>query len=290
MFLAARLGSRGHRKELRGLAVRARGLLRSLLFGCCALLLGGCFPFAVPPARLRLALGPSVHGNLAERERVAPANDGEEEAPQPRLLNLYAGLHPTSLVKGAERARFDVGLGYTVEWLRLRGHEQASHGPAVELGYYPLQLSLDELQLRAGGLLLSELLVPMSSGEPAAFGSGVAAAVELSGFSDGPFTQNSSDDSGGFAAGYAYGQGAFGLFAGLMGRDLGGEPYWAATFGISGRLPFFGGIACCIWSSSSDDEDSWSTSGGSGGRVTRRRAAPTVTPRRTRATPTPSRR
>jgi hypothetical protein len=196
--------------------------------------ISGCLPFAVPPARVESGIGT----RLFDREEP-----GGTSAATPTGV-LRAGFHPTQLFDSAENRRWDVGLGYRLEW---RLHEQTPplQGPYAELGFYPLRLAVGRgTRFRWGSYTSADAVLRDGAG----FGPGatLGTLIELSGTTSGTFSN--ADDQGG-VAGAAFGQWAFGMFANTSLRAIDDRVSQSMTAGMSLRVPFAAGVACCFWPS-----------------------------------------
>lgn len=230
--------------------------------------LAGCAPFVVPPARL--SIGPAMRqGDIA---------DGEGKVSKGPLLAFRAGLHPMQALKDGDRRLLDVGIGYNVE---ADDRKEASigrraptlYGPYLELGAYPLRLPVSErYALRAGANSSLDILF-RDGYEGAGVGLSVGPSFELTGNVTGPF--NTEEDDGSVTVGDASGYWAVGLFGNASLRKFEAQYSRGFAAGISFRIPFAFGIACCAVPhfGSSDDSSSSDASSSSSGS-TRTRANP----------------
>jgi hypothetical protein len=198
-------------------------------------------PFAVPPARVESGVGTRLPGRDLPSEPGIPTTAGV----------LRAGFHPTQLLGSAEQKKWDVGLGYRLEWPI---HQQAPplQGPYVEVGMYPLRVAVSRgTRLRWGSYTSADLVL----GENSSFGPGATfgTLIELTGSTSGTFSQ--ADNQGG-VLGAAFGQWAFGMFANTSLREIDDHLSQSVTAGMSLRVPFAAGIACCFWPSLSSSSSS----------------------------------
>ncbi len=205
----------------------------------------GCLPFVVPPAKLSVGAGPAV-GSI-------PRTSGTLE---PRsVTTLRAGLHPLQLVEGASRRAFDLGLGYGGDFVFGRAPEHyderaVAHGPYLEGAYYPVRLPVGSTSTFRWGARVNADLLFLEPLDLLGYGAMAATEIELSGDANGPFAE--ADEQDGILAGAAIGQWSIGAFLGGAVRAFPEARYGALTAGISVRIPFAFGVACCAWSWGSD--------------------------------------
>lgn len=194
---------------------------------------GGCVPFLVPPARVESGLGTRVH---------APKSPEGVEGSRATGL-VRAGVHPLQLIGPGAPLWADIAFGYRSEWL-LDASEQPLHGPYAELGLYPLRPRLSRTtRLRFGGYTSADAVLA-SVREPG-LGATLGALVEVTGFSSGAFGHSDGEDTVG---GVSHGRWAVGLFASTSFRNVDQRFSQTLTTGLSLRIPFVAGIACCAWS------------------------------------------
>ena len=165
---------------------------------------------------------------------------------------IRAALHPTQVWDTSVDQLLDAGVGYRAE-IPIREREPAAtlHGPYAEVGLYPVRLPIGRTtRLRWGGYGSADL--ELASPHSVGFGGTLGTLLEVSGVSNGAFAGTDQD---GAVAGVAHGQWAVGVFANASLRDVHGDFAQGLSAGLSVRMPFMAGIACCVWPSS-DDSDS----------------------------------
>lgn len=230
------------------LAVRLDVLQRWILMLLCSLAFEACLPFALPPGKATVGVGPRHYdGGFRSPETVA----GSEVASQFRV-----GLHPLGLVRELHQRDFDVGVGYSIE---LPTGEQETDaelpavlGPFLDLEYFPLHFG-DKDQYRLGAIV-SPLLITNDAGgfdNGVDYGLDLRFEFEVAGFSEGdPFssadedTNIHSDDSTVFGIGY--GEWSLGLWVAGGTRSMGDGQSYDAWLGLSGRWPALLGVICCV--------------------------------------------
>ncbi len=205
----------------------------------------GCVPFLVPPARVETGIGTRV--------RPPKTRDGVEGSRATGMMR--AGLHPLQLIGPEAPAWADFAFGYRSEWV-LDDSERPLHGPYAELGLYPVRPRLSRsTRLRFGGYTSADAILT-SAREPG-LGATLGTLVELTGFSSGAFGHADDED---LVGGVTHGQWAVGLFASSSFRNADDRFSQTISTGLSFRMPFVVGIACCAWpgnwSSSTSEEDS----------------------------------
>ncbi|HEY8946495.1 MAG TPA: hypothetical protein VIM73_19725 [Polyangiaceae bacterium] len=192
------------------------------------LVAGGCVPFVVPPARVRMGVG---------QVRV----DAADQAPQGAntLSEISVGVHPLQLDSANPPEALDVGLGYRVEGVQAgegREHAFTAHGPELEVGYYPFRFRAARLGFFTEFAAL-DLTGDRGRWEP---GVAVGTVLELTGFSNGSASQHDAD---GVFFGKQYGQWGVGIYAGAAYRGFDDRQHLQATLGLAVRIPFLAGIA-----------------------------------------------
>lgn len=213
-----------------------RGLISFLL---AVLAIPGCFPYAVPP--MRLAVGPTV--------RQGDLGDDAGDTSNSSMVSFRGGIHPIGALHHGAEQPFDVGLGYGVEG--SSGHENANgtnptaiHGPYLEFSALPLRRPLigERLGLRLGATTAIDYLFRDNTTD-AGVGLSAGPLLELTGAANGPFVSVSGP--GDFSVGQASGYWAVGLFGNVTMRKFDDQYSQAYSAGISVRVPFAYGIACC---------------------------------------------
>jgi len=211
-------------------------------------------PFVVPPARLSLGAGPATGVVPRAYDELLPEV----------VTSFRAGFHPWDLADRPSERAFDFGAGYAADWISgeaATGPDQAARrehvsaqGPYLEGSYAPFRYPIGEgTALRLGARTDLDLLFLGTDARTGFGGSGVV-EFEISHDVFGPFVSD-DDDEPGVLAGVQRGRWALALFAGGSFRDFGGESYGGVTGGVSVRLPFLAGIACCAWPGHDDDAD-----------------------------------
>ncbi len=200
----------------------------------------GCVPFLVPPARVETGIGTRVH--------PPKTREGVQGSRATGLLR--AGLHPLQLVGPEAPTWADFAFGYRSEWM-LDDSERPLHGPYAELGLYPVRPRVSRsTRLRFGGYTSADAI--LSSGREPGLGATLGTVVELTGFSSGTFGHEDEEDTVG---GVTHGQWAVGLFASTSFRNADDRFSQTLGTGLSVRLPFVFGVACCVWDWSSKSEE-----------------------------------
>jgi hypothetical protein len=226
-------------------------------------LISGCVPFIVPPARI--TVGPTLRRGNYEDEASTSDNN--------RLVSFRGGIYPMGAMKDGDRRLLDVGFGYTVEGSTQNQKPNdvkvaTLHGPYLEINAYPLRAPIGkDYGLRAG--MSSSIDALFRDGNSRSnIGFSFGPVLEFTGNVTGPFSSETDD---GFSAGSASGYWAFGIFGNASLRKLDEHNGRAYTAGLSIRIPFAIGIACCaVPDVGSNDHSSNSSSS----HPTRKRANP----------------
>ncbi|MEO8903576.1 MAG: hypothetical protein ABI627_18810, partial [Polyangiaceae bacterium] len=200
-------------------------------------LLGGCFPFIVPPARVSLGAG--------ARLGVVP---GSAPHASPDFVALRAGLHPLDVLDGSETRMLDVGVGYQGE-LPAAKSTPSVYGPYLEVGAYPEVAHVSNAITLKAGLYGTVDLLYRSGYSDAGVGGTIGGLVELTSRTDGLFASESRDGS--VVYGSSAGRWAVGLFSTGSVRSFSDGAYADLVIGLSARLPFAAGVVCCAWPHSS---------------------------------------
>jgi hypothetical protein len=209
--------------------------------------------------------------------------DGAGNTSNESLVAFRGALHPMGAMADGDRRVLDVGVGYVAEG--SSGQDNANgtkavtlQGPYLEVSAYPLRVPIGEKYgLRMGATSSVEALFREGSSN-AGVGLTVGPALEFTGNASGPFA--SEDDDGGVTVGQASGYWAVGLFANGSVRKFDEHYSSAFTGGISFRIPFAFGVACCaVPHFGSDDHSGRAISAGpssssSSSHSSRRRADP----------------
>jgi hypothetical protein len=221
--------------------------------------------------------------------RAEPIEPPEAEADAASVMQFSAAVHPLQLSRETYSKPFDLGLGYVIESFGPRDRQRGVHGAGLELGYYPWRFGQSDGAGRVGVFTTAEVLTLLDepSAEPG-YGTSAGLALELTGYAE-PGSIDSHDDEKS-VYGYAAGQWAIGVYGAGGMREVAGERYWTATFGVSGRLPFLAGVV--IGSPDSDIElhvPAWGggndTPSSSESKRARHRSPPERTPARVRPVP-----
>ncbi len=219
----------------------------------------GCFPYALPPSQLSFGVGPT-NGYVADRTV-------RDEKVQPAHYNLRGGVHPLGAVEGLADRYVDVGVGYQLERANPSdGDSRFVHGPYLELDGYAIPAKKTGSSVRVGARGTLDLLLANYEYERHVGAGGMLAAlVEFVDYGQSEFE---SDDGETTTAGITAGELSIGGFLGASYRNLGAQSYWGAVIGVTVRLPFVAGVACCYTGSDSDSDDgsgSYSSDDSSGG-------------------------
>jgi len=181
--------------------------------------------------------------------------DGRDAGLEPNV-QLSGALHPMQAVEELHDQPFDVGVGWSLDAPAQDGASAIVHGPELELGYYPLRARNGKNDVRLGAFTAAELLFSEAADGPPGYGGTFGINLELTGFSKGKLQGE------GIAGGYV-GTWAVGVFAAASHRNVGNASYATGVVGLSVRIPFVGGVACCadasdidLPSSSHDDSSS----------------------------------
>lgn len=221
----------------------------------------GCFPYALPPSQLSFATGPT-NGYIAD-------SAVHEPDAHPSHYNLRGGFHPLGAIEGMSDRSVDVGVGYQLERARPSdGDSRFVHGPYLELDGYAIPAKKTGASVRVGARGTFDLLLAnYDYDRHVGAGGMLAALVEFVDYGQSEFT---SDDGETSTAGITAGELSIGGFLGASYRNLGAQSYWGAVIGVTVRLPFVAGVACCYTgsdssSSSSDSDDGYGSDGSGGG-------------------------
>ena len=246
------------------MAAALQRIVRFQLSLLVAALGSACLPFAVPPARVESGIG----ARLLDREAASTSPSSTQAGA------FRAGFHPTQLLSSPSDRTWDVGLGYRAEW---RLHEQSPplHGPYAELGFYPLRTGLGRTTRLRWGSYASADAVFEETTTPGP-GATLGTLLELTGSTSGTFSSSDKDSA---VAGAAFGQWAFGLFASTSLREVDRRFSQSVITGMSLRVPFAVGVACCFWPSF-DAIDSSQVASSSSSRATPKRKYRAARPRR----------
>jgi hypothetical protein len=217
-----------------------------------AALLTGCVGFVVPPMKLSGGAGPMA----GQVEGVA----GDLELRS--ATTLRAGFHPLSLMPQAPSGAFDAGLGYGGD--RVFGQvapafkrRTSVHGPYLEGAYYPVRLPAGSATFRLGLRANADLLFLQPEGITG-YGGTLVTEFEIGGYTAGGLSdeddEDDEDDESAF--GTVFGSWSLGAFGGGSARSFPGSSYAGLTPGLSVRVPFIAGVACCVWPGEGSDEAS----------------------------------
>jgi hypothetical protein len=181
--------------------------------------------------------------------------DGRDANFEPNV-QVSGALHPLQAIEDLYDQPFDVGVGWGVDAPAKDGAGAVVHGPELELGYYPLRTRNGNNDIRLGAFTAAELLFSEAAPGAPGYGGTLGINLELTGFSQGKLQGD------GIAGGYV-GTWGIGVFAAASHRNVGEASYVAGVLGLSVRIPFVGGVACCadasdieLPSSSHDDASS----------------------------------
>lgn len=208
----------------------------------------GCMPFVLPPSRVEVGTSPNqqyVPDVSGEQGHAASPAAAPGSGPQTGAVLVRAGVHPLQVVPKLAGRRVDVGVGYMLEGTSDPDLVRRREGPYVELGAFPIQARLGaNSRVRAGAVAVGEYFVRDDQGYRA--GIGAAGTVEVVAFSKGAFESSDGSSRGVETSGWSYGEWAIGAFAGPTVRVGNQMEQWSGTFGISARMPFAIGVACCF--------------------------------------------
>jgi hypothetical protein len=198
----------------------------------------------LPPAQLSGGVGPTwgdVHSSAAKLE------------PQTQTT-FRAGLHPLQVRSEAAAAPVDFGVG--VVWSAAKGwvqgepeaeRERAAFsvvGPYLEVDYYPLRYNIsNDLWLRAGVRTSVDWLFQRNAPEHMGVGGFLGGQLELVESVEGLFADVDRNSA---VVGYARGGIGIGLFGGAQIIKFQDAQVANVIGGLSFRIPFMAGVACCI--------------------------------------------
>ena len=217
-------------------------ILRSVILTLtAAMLCTGCIviPYAVPPLKVQ------GQGGMAMGE-LYNADDIPNDAFTPVIgsPSVRVGMFPLGFSEALLDRNYDVGVGYLHERLLLTESTGLSdrefHGGYLEGNYWFYSDSDDTRALRIGLVFNADYLRevgPMNSMAGDGFGIFTGLGVEWVGTAEGLFMAADDGRSNGsepvIVTGFGKGEAGIGLVAGTSYRQIGSEPYWTFTVGLS---------------------------------------------------------
>jgi hypothetical protein len=213
-----------------------------------AVLLTGCVGFVLPPMKLSGGTGPMA----------GQVESGAGALELRSATTLRAGFHPLSLMPQAPASAFDAGLGYGGDLVFGQvaptfRHRTSVHGPYLEGGYYPVRLPAGGATFRLGLRANADLLFQPRG--VTGYGGTLVTEFEIGGYAAGGLSDEDDEDDD-TAFGTVFGSWSLGGFAGGSARSFPGSSYAGLTAGLSVRVPFIAGVACCVWPGEGSDEAS----------------------------------
>jgi hypothetical protein len=205
--------------------------VRSWAIGVVGWASSACVPFVIPPGQA------SVGGATTGTASRTPSTHDEGS------YAMRAGFHPLGLIDEHQARTFDVGAGYALERVARTDGQLFAQGPYLEVAAYPLRGRTQSWTARYGLRTSVDVLVADEGWDAAGYGAGLALAIELLTYANGPFSSGGGAD---VVVGVARGEGGIGAFAGVSHRRFQDDSYWLASAGLSVRVPAAAGIFCCM--------------------------------------------
>jgi hypothetical protein len=209
----------------------------------------GCIviPYVLPPLKVQGQGGMAV-GELYGSEDF----QGDEFSSVIGSSNVRVGAFPLGFSESMLDRNYDIGVGFLHERLLLSAEtgqaDRQFNGGFIEGHYWFYTDSDDSHALRIGLVVDVDYLQEIDSlNQTVGHGFGVftGIGVEWVGLGETLFLGASDGNSGGDAmimGGVAKGEAGIGLVAGTSYRQIGSEPYWTFTVGLSLRLPAAAGL------------------------------------------------
>lgn len=209
----------------------------------------GCIvvPYVVPPLKVQGQGGMAV-GELYGSEDF----QGDEFSSVIGSSSVRVGAFPLGFSSSMLERNFDIGVGYLYERLLLSETtgltDRQFHGGYLEGNYWFYTDSDDSTAFRMGLVVDVDYLQEIDSlNQTMGHGFGIFTGIGLEwvGLGETLFLGASDGNSGGDAmliGGVAKGEAGIGLVAGTSYRQMGSEPYWTFTVGLSLRLPGAAGL------------------------------------------------
>jgi hypothetical protein len=214
-----------------------------------ATLCSGCIviPYVVPPLKVQGQGGMAVGELYGSEDFQVDEFSSVIGAP-----NVRIGAFPLGFSESMMERNFDVGVGYLHERLLLSEktglNDRQFHGGYLEGNYWFYTDSDNSTALRIGLVLSADYLQeldPLNRTAGHGFGVFTGLGVEWVGAAEGLFMAADGGSSSGDAmimGGFAKGETGIGLVAGTSYRQIGSQPYWTFTVGLSLRLPAAAGL------------------------------------------------
>lgn len=247
--------------------MRRHGLLGQSIAAAVAVVIGvagsGCIalPWATPPVRASVGLGPRIGERPPLRPSDAPAPSARSRSAGEADPVLRVSLEPLQIVPQLMNRPFDVGVGYLYE--PGSGGYATVAGPYVETAWilFAAGSSAPEAEPRwargrdlrpfggrhecGQGAGCTRLSIRTRLGAIRALGSdeqGLQVAAQLSLEHSGFARWAGSSASGGrnsaaAAGGAAWGEGGIGVYAEVARSEVAGARYWQASGGLAVRVP-----------------------------------------------------
>lgn len=181
----------------------------------------GCiaFPFATPPIRTGVAIGPRL---------------GSAGVDAPVVTHL--GVHPLQLDRGLLDRPFDVGFGFVSE----TGANRSARGAYLEGSFAFVREPIAHAAIARASVGLVFRILQDDADPLLARGMGLRLALELSTYGQGPVVYSGRD--GGFI-GWAFGELGGGLFVEANYTQFGVDNVGQIVIGLQCRLPTAVGVA-----------------------------------------------
>jgi hypothetical protein len=246
--------------------MRRHGLLGRSLTVTVALVLGaagtGCIgaPWAIPPVRASVGLGPRIGERPASRPAAAPAPAGRSRSGGGADPVLRVSLEPLQLVPQLMNRPFDVGVGYLYE-PGSNGYASVA-GPYLETAWVLFAAASSPPEAESNwardlrpfggrhecgvGAGCTRLSIRTRLGAIRAQGSndqGLQVAAQLSlehsGFArwSGGGASGGGRSSAAASGGAAWGEGGIGVYAEVARSEVAGARWWQASGGLAVRVP-----------------------------------------------------
>ena len=224
-------------------------LLHLSLVVSVGLLCSGCIviPYVVPPLKVQGQGGMAVGELYGSDDFQSDEFSSVIGSPTVRVGAFPMGFSDTLIDRN-----YDIGVGYVHERLLLSETtglaDRRLHGGYLEGNYWFYTDSDDSTALRIGLVVNADYLQevdPLNGRGGHGFGVFTGLGLEWVGTAEGLFLAADDGNSGGepvIMGGVAKGETGIGLIAGTSYRQIGSDPYWTFTLGLSVRLPAAAGL------------------------------------------------
>lgn len=215
-----------------------------------ATLCSGCIviPYVVPPLKVQGQGGMAV-GQLYGSDDF----QAEDFSSTVGTSNVRVGAFPLGFSESMMERNYDIGVGYLHERLLLSEStgltDRQFHGGYLEGNYWFFTDSDDSNAFRIGLVVNADYLQevdPLNRTMGHGFGLFTGLGMEWVGTAEGFFLGADDGHASGsepmIITGVGKGELGIGLVAGTSYRQIGTEPYWTFTVGLSLRLPAAAGL------------------------------------------------